>query len=133
MIDGECLNDWKSPAFGPVADGIVAVGVVDTPVVLSSVDDILRVRGGECFGGMNAIGGEWDVRGGVMEKAGSLPSEESGSSTRPGGRDGTGTVGEAGGSRDDNWSRTASLISATANGGDAERKPRAARSRSTAW
>ena len=132
MIDGECLNDWKSPAFGPVVDDIVAVGDVGTPVVLSSVDEMLRVRGGECFGGMNAISGEWDVCGGVME-AGSLPSEESGSSTRPGGRDGTGTVGEAGGSRDDNWSRTTSLISATATGGDAERKPRAARSRSTAW
>lgn len=127
MIDGVCLNDWKSPAFAPVLDDVVAVGDVGTPGELFSGDPMLIVRGGGCFGGTRPAGG-WNVCGGVMGKVGSFPSKESGSSTRPGGRDGTGAVGEACGSRDDNWSGAVSLT-----GGDTGRRPRAARSRSTAW
>ena len=129
-MDGECLNDWKSPAFTPVLDDVAAVGDVGTAGVLSSGDEILIVRGGECFDGTGPASDA--IGGGVMGKAGSLPSEESGSSTRPGGRDGTGTVGEAGGSRYDNCSGVVSLTSAAVTGGDAERRPRATRSRSTA-
>lgn len=105
LIEGAWRSVWKRPAFaGCVGDP----GNPDRSgfLILSSGEETLTTNGrvdGDLCGGLSKkgmTGDGWEVCGGVMGNEGSLISEESTSSARPGGRDGTDICGDAWGSRE---------------------------------